>query len=353
MNAPLDKNMQDVFAISKGQPMLPLSHSAPPAAPDDVFSFVRTPVQSDATALAPAPAKSEDVFIIGMNRPSVIPATAVPGVSPSSALLTISNAEYHSMRDIVSTSMLKALLRSPAHMKAMYRKERKELPSQRIGTGYHCATLEPDRFLNEYVVYDGYRRGDKWELFRIANKGKTIITKDEYDTILGMREATFAYTDYPLKKAIELGEAEQSIIWTDEETGVRCRIRPDLLLRDVAKLMLDLKSCGDCRPEEFKGQIFRMDYDLQAAMYIIGMHAFTGEWFPFYFVACEDEDPYGVWVYEVLASEADEIYMSGLKKLRRALELYKRCVENDHWPKYASPYTSSGCLHIPKYLLGN
>lgn len=51
--------------------------------------------------------------------------------------------EYRSDPTAVNASTLKLLARSPAHMASAMQRPKKELPSQRLGTAIHAATLEP------------------------------------------------------------------------------------------------------------------------------------------------------------------------------------------------------------------
>lgn len=266
-------------------------------------------------------------------------ASVIPGTTYGCCLMNLPNAEYHALHDVVSCSMLKRLLRSPAHLQAMLRNPRSETASQLLGSAFHCAVLEPQRFADEYVVYPGQRRGAPWLAFKARHADKTILTADEHRNVTGMREAIRQFDALPLQHVIDHGRAEQSIFWTDEATGVRCRIRPDLLKADSPRLCLDLKSIDDARPEFFLRQITRMHYDLQAAMYLEGCQRFCGESLPFHLVAAEIAPPHGIWVYEVVTSMKDPVYRSGLVKFRHALSAYARSLESGNWTGYANPVT--------------
>jgi hypothetical protein len=337
------------------------AHVSPAAEQEavDVFDFgTDIPVVSAPADAASAPdafglGSAADFFTEEELAPIVVKPTShkieIKVEAGEALLLDISNEDYHACSDSASCSELKVILRSAAHLQAYKNRDRKELASQRIGTAFHAAVLEPQRFNDEYITYSERRYGTKWDAFKAAHPGKTIITSDEFERVAGMTLAVRAYTDLPLQQAIELGDAEKSIFWVDEETGVNCRIRPDLLLAQISPLMLDLKSTDDCRPDAFLSQMLRLDYDLQAAMYIHGAYAKTGVWMPFYIVACETDAPHGVWVYEIRASATDEIYMNGLRKFRRALSIYQNCLKTNEWPGYSQPMTRGEFLRVPKY----
>lgn len=251
------------------------------------------------------------------------------------------NAEYHARRDSVSTSTLKKILRSPAHMKAYWDEPNKKTASRVIFSAVHSAVLEPTEFAKDYVVWTGGdRRGKKYEDFQAANPGKEVLKADEYRAVLGMRDAIMAYEDYPIGDLISTGENEKTIIWVDQETGVRCKVRPDNL---NAYGILDLKGTDDCRPNSFiRLQCVPLFYDLQAYMYTEGVFQLTGERRDFYFVAVEETAPHSVWVHQ--ASPA--MLESGRVKFRRALELYVKCMETNTFPGYESP---SSIIEWPRY----
>ncbi len=258
--------------------------------------------------------------------------TIIPGVTEGCYALVNTNEQYHATRDIVSTSMIKKLLRSAAHLKAAESADKKETASQRLGTAAHAALLEPKLYAARYVVYKGRRQGKEYDKFVEANAGKIILSDAEETAVLGMKNGVLTYREIDLAKAIEIGTAELSIYWTDEETGVKCRIRPDTFSQHG---MLDLKSTGDARPEEFIRQAVREGYDIQSAMYSEGMRRYLGE-LPFYFVAMEDEAPFECWVHQ--ASES--MLASGMRKFRESLRLFKECRETGQWPGYRGSFTT-------------
>ena len=274
-------------------------------------------------------------------HPAQVAGPVVQGVMSGCFSMEMTSAEYHSLPDSVSCSGLKKLLRSPAHYQAYLAQEFDE-DDDNIGTATHCALLEPDRFAQEYVVYDGYKRGKEWTEFKEQNAGKVVLNKVDYDQVMGMCSALMNHKEFPVWKAINSSRREMSVFWTDEETGVQCRVRLDSLSAPFA--IWDLKTTSDARPDAFVRQVVRLDYDLQAAMYSEAVRRFTGEHLPFIFIAVETAHPHGIWLHTAGQSMLD----NGWIKFRKALHAYKTCTDNMRWPAYENAMST---LELPRYAL--
>lgn len=254
--------------------------------------------------------------------------SVIQGVTPGCFHLDISADEYHSLPDSVSCSGLKHILRSPAHFQAYLERDDDKKPN--LGTALHCAALEPHVFQDKYTFFSGDRRGKVYEAFVEENPGKTVLTEVEWIKVAGMMRSLLSFSEFPLRKALKLAQREMSIFWTDEETGVRCRVRLDAFNSPFN--IFDLKSTTDARPEYFIKQAVRLDYDLQAAMYTEAVRQYIGERVPFVFVAVEEDSPNGVW----LMPAGESMLENGMKKFRSALATYARCKASGEWPGYTN-----------------
>ena len=262
-----------------------------------------------------------DLFSLVEDDPS-------PSASAQCEVLDISIQEYHSLTDSVSCSGLKHLLRSPAHFQAYLRGSRDS--GDKIGSALHSAVLEPEVFNSTYGVSCTARRGKSYTEFVEQHPDRTILTDAEFACVKGMLKALIQFPDFPLWKALRAAEREKSVVWIDEETGVKVRVRFDAICAPYA--IFDLKTTTDARPEQFIKQAVRLDYDLQAAMYSEAAYRHTGEKMPFNFVAVETAEPHGVFMLP-----ADESMLeNGRRKFRRALATYKRCMETGQWPNYTN-----------------
>jgi hypothetical protein len=128
-------------------------------------------------------------------------------------------AAYHRrLLGVVSNSALKEFARTPLHYKAWVdgAVEDVETPALAFGRAYHCAVLEPEKFLRTYVVEPDF--GDKRfkenkaraATWKAQHAGKTIIDADDDRRIAGM---VASIRKHPIaSRMIADGEAELTAI---------------------------------------------------------------------------------------------------------------------------------------------
>ena len=167
--------------------------------------------------------------------------------------------------------------------------------------------------------------GEAW----VANAKKHGLQPLTAETSYNVEMTIAAIRRHPLAGPIvETARHEVSVIWDDEETGVRCKGRIDLM-RDGR--LDDLKTTQDCRA--FNRTVERYCYHWQAAMYLDGAIA-NGmspdlEWG---WIVAEPHTTFRVEVSEPLSIADIEV---GRDEYRAALRLYKRCMDADSWPASA------------------
>ena len=263
--------------------------------------------------------------------------------------LTISNAEYRTMEGI-SASDLKRMVKSMAHWK--YSKEHPDEGDSadlKFGRAYHKLMLEPDDFNNEFVVspkIDKRTKEGKEEYARFLVKAgnKEVIDEETYQKLLDMKKELYKT---PFVKLLIKGEHEKSFFWTDAETGIKCKCRPDSFgqIKDQY-ICIDLKTTKDAETDHFMRDAIKLGYDIQASHYTQGLESTYGKNFKFIFIAQEKTAPYLVNVLE-----ADEYFMASGKELRSILlNKYKECVENDVWPGYMDENNGINSLSVPAWL---
>lgn len=125
------------------------------------------------------------------------------------------------------------------------------------------------------------------------------------------------------------GQPEQTIVW--DEAGVVCKARPDWIRDDHAAID-DFKTCRSANPDAFTRSLFGYGYDLQAYMYVRGLHMATGASLdtPFRFVAIEKQPPYAVSVVAL----GPAAWTIARKKYEYAVNLWRECLESSRWPGY-------------------
>lgn len=225
-------------------------------------------------------------------------------------------------------SALKALRKSPRHHQQFLKDRGKPTEEMLRGTAAHTAVLEPDRFLLDYVLWDGGRRyGKDWDKFRAANKDKTILRPDDYHDALKMRDAVRGHAT--AADLVESGHAEVTIQWQDERTKMLCKGRIDYLIGTPAHpVVVGLKTARDVSERDFRNQAARLGYHIQWAYYHDGYYAITGTKPRMFEVVVESSAPHDVVVYEI----GDQVLEVGRAEYRRLLEQLALCTLNDSWP---------------------
>jgi len=226
---------------------------------------------------------------------------------------------------------------SPEKFKWFLEHPIEQTPAMAFGSACHKFILEPADFGNEYAVAPQVDRRTKegkaaWEEFQQNTEGLTIISLDDAQTIWAMEEAL---GKCPLARKLirGKGETEQAFFWTDPETGEKCKIKTDRLVKYNRRwYVVDYKTTQCAETFRFNSDIWKMGYYMQAGMYTEGvMHAKKLKKRPgFLFVAQEKKPPYSVNVIEV----SEEVMNAGVAKFHELLEKYHNCKVLDMWPGY-------------------
>lgn len=281
-----------------------------------------------------------------------------PGVYPDMPM-----DEYHASK-AVSSTFLRKCQRSIAHGLSYLESDHEQSKVQRLGTGIHCAVLEPERFESEYLVEPPVDVDDmNWRHVKTAkflSKGKSIteaaekvgvrkgtveryaerddvqelrvwymhhdpddlpdVSGEELERIIGARDAVMAH---PMASAlVGAANAEVSYFW-DDETGLRCRCRPDAERLDLGRI-IDVKTTDDARPGQFAKHIAWHGYHIQGAMYSTGVSELIGCSPPLVtFVVVETTPPYGCMVYDLIPEEI-EAGMASFREQMDELAAYYR-----------------------------
>ena len=268
-----------------------------------------------------------------------------------SIVLGMDPQQYHADTGSVSAHGLLDLARSPLHHWWSHRRpECVEEPSdaQKLGTAIHMAVLEPDRFARHYRVAPKVDRRTKEgkaiyaEFLEQLGDGE-VISAENHAAALRVANAVGSHP-LGVKLLSGSGKAEASVYWTDRETGVRCRIRPDFV-PDASPVIVDLKSTSDARENAFQRSAWNFGYHLTAAFYQDGWLAATGEKRDYVFAAWEKDEPHAcAWYYA-----EDEMLGAGREKYRRMLRIYADCLASGRWgdgyPVELQP------LYLPKWAI--
>ncbi len=213
---------------------------------------------------------------------------------------------------------------------------RPDTPAFARGRAIHCAILEPERFGRVYVAKpdlgDGRTRAGKAakaEWLETVPDGAEVLSASEYDLVERCAAAVAAHP-----RAAELlahGRAEETITWTDEGTGIRCKGRVDYIRPNA---ILDVKTSRQETLRQMRADFARYLYHGQMAYYHLG--AKTAGVIP------DDADrPYVVVVqtcepYDVIPMQMNPLDLdAGIRLVRSLLRRYQDCQAAGWWPGIA------------------
>lgn len=262
--------------------------------------------------------------------------TPPPGVYPG-----VPEIEYRSW-DAVNASSLKALERSPAHYRHAKDNPRTEdSEALVVGTLAHMAMFQPalmDDLVRVWTPPINPKTGKPYGMdtnaaagdratFADMNRGKMIVTEGQMAVASAVAAAGRANPE--VRALLELpGAAEVSIVWDDEDTGLRCKGRIDWLAKG---LFLDLKTCEVASNRAVSAMAMRYGYFTQMAFYADGLEKLYKRKHEAWIIAVEKEPPHGMGRYRV-----HELGIEwGRKSYKAALSVIAECEKSGVWPGYA------------------
>lgn len=202
-----------------------------------------------------------------------------------------SDTKYYGDKNFITSSQLGKLSQSPAKLEHYRKWGQDDTNALLFGRAFHQNILEPKKYKDQVISYDGTRRGKVWEEFKTQNSDSTIITIGEEKNLTKMRERL-----YSIPRVVDLlmgGEAEVVSCWEDEESGVYCKGKADYLkIENDRRILVDIKTTQDHSERAFKGSCMKYGYDRQAAFYLDGFNADE-----FWFIVIEKTDPFDVGIY--------------------------------------------------------
>jgi hypothetical protein len=169
----------------------------------------------------------------------------------------------------------------------------------------------------------------KWHA---GQAGKTVITQKEDDKSALMVERMLK--DSRIKPVLDGAEFSVMVLgrYKDRETGIEVPVKGliDVLptggYRDT---LADIKTARDGNPTGWPKVIFEHDYDVQSSLYLDLYETATGEGRnKFIHLISENQPPYE----PERSSVSEEFLKEGRAVYISALQLYCRCLAENHWP---------------------
>jgi len=238
--------------------------------------------------------------------------------------------------EYVSSTLLSTFRKSPYLYWATINGviERADSPSFRFGRMAHKMILEPDRaFMDAYAVggpvnpKTGKPFGQEtkaWADYE-AEIGRTIVSEDDYDKVVAMRESIMTHK---IARWFFFGHMYETI-FRAEICGVNCQIKVDAINADSYGLyLIDLKTCDDLN--FFEQDAARFQYVHQAALYNMVFKQSLG--YLDYdvkarIVAVEKRIPFRVGVFSL-----DSSIKGAVCDIDRDLAELHRCRNRNEWP---------------------
>lgn len=278
----------------------------------------------------------------------------MPVTENNSQMQVMPDADYRKIK-AVSQSMLKAVDQDPQLAYQAYVIGSTDFckPSASLKFG---SDLERYLWSDDFLIIpadvlnsDGHRKGKQWSDFRDANVGKRLVTEAEVADLETCRQAILAH-EWADRFLFGTGnDPWQVVTWTDEETGLPCKLQLDRL---VPSCIVDLKTAKSVSPKGFASASLTFGYHRQAAWYQDGVEAATGERMPFAFVVVKNSPSWHVEVYELDEDFVELGRAKNRETIRRVADMYAsggwqtathgtiQTLAAPRWAKYDDEYQS-------------
>lgn len=159
--------------------------------------------------------------------------------------------------------------------------------------------------------------------------GKIPVAKWDMDKAQTMAGRVFQHRI--AGRLLSKGQAEHSIYWHDDATGVRLRCRPDFLTDGLGRtICIDYKTATSANPAQFQRAVLDYGYHQQQAFYEDGLAEIGLDNVGFLFIVQAKTAPFTVSVCRI----KPEVVELGRRQNRAAIELFARCTESGQWPGY-------------------
>ena len=255
----------------------------------------------------------------------------------------ISNDDYHASEG-VSRSALWTFKELPKKYWHQYLSGEYIRPKQTdaylIGNMVHTKLMEPHLFDDQYFVMPKVNRVTKqgkldYAAYLAESGDKELVNEEQIAQVNGMVES--ALEQEVIRDVLEGAKIEQSIYWTDKETGILCKARPDIWNDPLGA---DLKTTEDAGLRAFQLSAMKYGYFMQAAMIYEALNSIDMPFERFLFICIEKKKPYSVGMYLL----DDDALKFGLDLFHSVLRKFADCLEKNEWPDYGIQ-----ALMIPKY----
>ena len=261
---------------------------------------------------------------------------------------------YHADRGSLSSTGARKILKCPAQFRYELDNPRPSTAALTFGTVAHAlvlgvgADIEPLDPEIHGRTKDGTIAANptattawKQAVAQAEADNKIPMHIDEYRKAVAMADAIL---DHPYAKTIFAeGIPEQSGYWIDPITEVKCRFRPDWITTHNGRtVIVDYKTTASADPKDFAASVAKYGYHQQQDWYTTGAANNDMPDAAFLFICQEKVAPYLVSIIEL----HEDAVALGARLNRRALDLYRQCMDTDTWPAYGDGIVT---IDLPKW----
>lgn len=232
-------------------------------------------------------------------------------------------AEYRALPGL-NWSALKHMRKSPLHYRhaAVYREP--VTAAMGLGQLVHAMVLEPATVANRFRVYSGRRAGKAWDDFEASATADAAEVVLEKDWVAAEAAAAAVASNTAASGLMSrVRDSEVSCFWERRERRYKARF--DAIGEGF---VLDIKTASTLDPRTFGGQCARLGYHNQAAFYLDGYRAATGEAAEYFVLAVESAEPHDVCVYRMPAA----VIAAGREENATLVSVLADCETRNEWP---------------------
>lgn len=278
----------------------------------------------------------------------------------------LSIRDYHDNKTHISASSVKKAKSSLKDFYHYLKKEQERKVHFDFGNVFEIALLEPLKITEKVAIFDHTKRPEiernfnstlnkKWKnKFFEENKDKYIINyhddKDSFHQIEQMVASCKA--NAVINKLISNIDYQMSVFWTDKETGLNLKTRPDIV-KSKKNIIVDVKTCKDASPRGFVRDAIKLDYPIQAAMQIDGCikGGIMDKVDSYFWLAVQKTAPFHAELYEFEIEDRENVEVL---LYRKVLQKIAQAKEQNLYPGFSDrSYNSYGVLPfmMPEYYV--
>ena len=247
--------------------------------------------------------------------------------------------DYHSDFEYISRSMLVDFVDRREKYAAWYvhgePRPFYESDPMRIGSGTHAISLRDVTGIAKCLEIpadtldkNGHRTGNNFKRFALKHRGKTLLTPKQWKLCHAISEALHERLGGLINHEVAVREQEHR--WTDVETGLKFRSKPDIEIPDWddgVTLCIDLKVSGSTEPGAFRAEVRRRKLWLQHCHYEAGLEEKYDAPVRFLFACVERHGDHNVAIMEL----DDETLLVCRRSYAKVKADLAACYESGEW----------------------